>query len=44
MNEHYCRKWIAIKNLKELKENETLLAQISHYKDSGKLFGTFYLS
>ncbi len=36
MNEHYCRKWIAIKNLKELKENETLTsAQISHYKDSG---------
>ena len=24
MNEHYCRKWIAIKNLKELKENETV--------------------
>lgn len=36
MNEHYCRKWIAIKNMKELKENETLTsAQISHYKDSG---------
>ena len=36
MNEHYCRKWIAIKNLKELKENDTLTsAQISHYKDSG---------
>lgn len=35
-NEHYCRRWIAIKNLKELKENETATAaQISHYKDSG---------
>lgn len=39
MNEHYCRKWIAIKNLKELKENETLTsAQISHYKDSGSSY------
>lgn len=35
-NEHYCRKWVSIRNLKELKENETLTdAQISHYKDSG---------
>lgn len=35
-NEHYCQKWIAIKNLQALKENETLTsAQISHYKDSG---------
>lgn len=35
-NEHYCRRWIAIKNLKELKQNETATAaQISHYKDSG---------
>jgi len=36
MNEHYCRKWVSIKNIKELKENEILTAaQISHYKDSG---------
>ena len=35
-NEHYCRRWIAIKNLKNLKVNEKLTAaQISHYKDSG---------
>lgn len=33
-NEHYCRRWIAVKNLHHLKENETLTdAQISHYKD-----------
>lgn len=36
MNEHYCRRWIAVKNLHHLKENETLTdAQISHYKDQG---------
>lgn len=35
-NEHYCRRWIAVKNLMSLKENETLTdAQISHYIDSG---------
>lgn len=35
-NEHYCRRWIAVKNLVSLKENEKLTdAQISHYKDSG---------
>lgn len=35
-NEHYCRRWIAVKNLMNLQENETLTAaQISHYKDSG---------
>ncbi|KEY19122.1 helix-turn-helix domain-containing protein [Kaistella antarctica] len=35
-NEHYCRRWIAVKNLKDLKENEQVTeAQISHYKDSG---------
>lgn len=35
-NEHYCRRWIAVKNLMSLKENETVTdAQISHYKDSG---------
>ena len=35
-NEHYCRRWIAVKNLMNLKENETVTdAQISHYKDSG---------
>lgn len=35
-NEHYCRRWIAIKNLHELTENEILTdAQISHYKDQG---------
>ncbi|ANF51422.1 DNA-binding protein [Chryseobacterium glaciei] len=35
-NEHYCRRWIAVKNLAHLKENETLTnAQISHYKDQG---------
>ncbi|KYH03913.1 MULTISPECIES: helix-turn-helix domain-containing protein [Chryseobacterium] len=36
MNEHYCRRWIAVKNLGDLKENETLTdAQVSHYKDQG---------
>ena len=35
-NEHYCRRWIAIKNLQNLKENEKITeAQISHYKDLG---------
>ena len=35
-NEHYCRRWIAVKNLSNLKENEKVTdAQISHYKDSG---------
>jgi transcriptional regulator with XRE-family HTH domain len=35
-NEHYCRRWVAVKNLHHLKENETLTAaQISHYKDQG---------
>ena len=35
-NEHYCRRWIAVKNLMILKENETVTdAQMSHYKDSG---------
>jgi len=35
-NEHYCRRWIAIKNLYHLKENESITdAQISHYKDQG---------
>ncbi len=35
-NEHYCRRWIAVKNLVNLKENEKITgAQISHYKDSG---------
>ncbi len=35
-NEHYCRRWIAIKNLTNIQNNETLTgAQISHYKDSG---------
>lgn len=35
-NEHYCRRWVAVKNLIRLKENEKLTdAQISHYKDSG---------
>lgn len=35
-NEHYCGRWIAVKNLAHLKENETLTdAQISHYKDLG---------
>jgi hypothetical protein len=35
-NEHYCRRWIAVKNLHHLKENETMTdAQISHYKDQG---------
>ncbi|REC49716.1 helix-turn-helix domain-containing protein [Chryseobacterium pennipullorum] len=36
MNEHYCRRWIAVKNLHHLKDNEILTdAQISHYKDQG---------
>ncbi len=35
-NEHYCRRWIAVKNLYNLTENQTLTAaQFSHYKDSG---------
>lgn len=35
-SEHYCRRWIAVKNLSNLQENEKLTdAQISHYKDSG---------
>ena len=35
-NEHYCRRWIAVKNLANLKDDEKLTdAQISHYKDSG---------
>lgn len=35
-NEHYCRRWIAVKNLGHLQENESLTsAQISHYKDQG---------
>ncbi|AZA85427.1 XRE family transcriptional regulator [Chryseobacterium shandongense] len=35
-NEQYCRRWIAVKNLHDLTENETLTdAQISHYKDQG---------
>lgn len=35
-NEHYCRRWIAVKNMINLKGNEKLTdAQISHYKDSG---------
>lgn len=35
-NEHYCRRWIAVKNLYHLQENESLTdAQISHYKDQG---------
>ncbi len=35
-NEHYCRRWIAVKNLTNLKANEQVTeAQISHYKDSG---------
>ncbi len=36
INEHYCRRWIALKNLENLKDNEHLTdAQISNYKDSG---------
>lgn len=35
-NEHYCRRWVAVKNLQDLKENESVTAaQISHYKDQG---------
>ena len=35
-NEHYCRRWIAVKNLTNMKGNEKVTdAQISHYKDSG---------
>ena len=35
-NEHYCRRWIAVKNMTNLKGNEKVTdAQISHYKDSG---------
>lgn len=36
INEHYCRRWVAIRNLENLKENEKVTeAQISHYKDLG---------
>lgn len=35
-NEHYCRRWIAVKNLTNLKDNEKVTdAQISHYKHNG---------
>src|SRR5690606_29149694 len=35
-SEHYCRRWIAVKNLYNLAKNETLSAsQFSHYKDTG---------
>lgn len=35
-NQHYCRRWIAVKNLSGLKGSEELTnAQISHYKDNG---------
>ncbi len=35
-SEHYCRRWIAVKNLTNLKDNEQVTdAQISHYKDTG---------
>ncbi len=35
-NEHYCRRWIAVKNIANLKENKKVSsAQISHYIDSG---------
>jgi transcriptional regulator with XRE-family HTH domain/predicted transcriptional regulator len=35
-NEHYCGRWIALKNLYNLKKNEKVTnAQISHFKDSG---------
>ncbi len=38
-NEHYCRRWIALKNLIHLKANEQVTdAQISHYVDSGKSY------
>ncbi len=38
-NEHYCRRWIAVKTLVEIKENEKVTAaQISHYKDSGSSY------
>lgn len=38
-NEHYCRRWIAIKNLTALKDDEQKTeAQISHYKDSGATY------
>lgn len=44
-NEHYCRRWIAVKNLIRLKENEKLTdAQISHYKDSGLTYLVFSTS
>ena len=35
-HEHYCRRWIAVKNLYHLQDNESITdAQISHYKDQG---------
>lgn len=36
MHEHYCRKWIAIKNLNDLEDQQQITdAQISYYKDYG---------
>ncbi|MBP7173310.1 MAG: helix-turn-helix domain-containing protein [Cloacibacterium sp.] len=36
VNEHYCRRWVAIRNLGNLEENKKITeAQISHYKDQG---------
>lgn len=35
-NEHYCRRWVAVKNMINLKENERVSdAQISNYVDHG---------
>ena len=35
-NEHYCRRWIAIKNMQNLSDSKSLTAiQISEYKNSG---------
>ena len=36
VNEHYCRRWVAIKNLGNLVDNKKITeAQVSHYKDQG---------
>lgn len=41
MNEHYCRRWVSVRNLEQLETEDAQMtdAQISHYKD----FGLSYL-
>lgn len=45
IQEHYCRRWIAVDNLLRLEEQSTLSgAQISHYRDSGQSYLVFSTS